>query len=127
MNLILFLVLLTCLLTSVFWIIPKFASPKDQTAIQDWLKVAFPGVLLLITLIQTRAQDTSLIAFYLLVLALCLSGVYWWIPTYIPKEQQSNTISILFLVVNIAIILTNTLSPPMSPLSAYVGARRKFT
>jgi hypothetical protein len=125
MNLILFLILLSCLLTSVFWIIPKYASDKDQELIKDWIGIGFAGLLLTITLVQTRGQDTSLfipIVFYLWVLAVCLSGVYWWIPAYIPKTEQNRAISILFLVVNLAVIMTNSLSPAMSPS---LGGRRK--
>jgi len=125
MNLILFLVVLTCLLTSVFWIIPKYASEKDQEIIKDWIGIGFAGLLLSITLIETRGQDTSVfipIVFYLWVVAVCVSGVYWWIPAYIPKTEQKRAISILFLVVNLAVIMTNSLSPAISPT---LGGRRK--
>lgn len=125
MNILLFLFLLVSLLASVFWIIPTYASEKDQETIKDWLGIGFAGLLLTITLIETRAQDTTLtipIVFYLLVLGVCLSGVYWWIPAYIPKDEQSKAISLMFLVVNVAIILTNSLSPATKPT---FGARRK--
>jgi hypothetical protein len=125
MNIILFLGLLGCLLASVFWIIPTYASEKDQEIIHDWLGIGFAGLLLTTTLIETRAQDTSLIIpilFYLLVLLVCLSGIYWWIPTYVPKTEQRRAISILFLVVNLAVIMTNSLSPAMK---VTVAGRRK--
>jgi hypothetical protein len=125
MNLLLFLGLVTCLLASVFWIIPKYASEKDQEIIKDWLGIGFAGLLLIITLIETRAQDTTLvipIVLYLLVLIICLSGIYWWIPTYIAKPEQSKAISLMFLVVNLALILTNSLNPTPKPT---FGARRK--
>ena len=125
MNLLLFLCLVVCLLASVFWIIPKYASEKDQDIIKDWLGIGFAGILLTITLIETRAQDTTLVipvVLYLLVLAICLSGMYWWIPTYIAKPEQSKAISLMFLVVNLAVILTNSMSPALKPA---LGARRK--
>jgi len=125
MNILLFLVLLGCLLTITFWIIPNYASEKDQDIIHDWLGIGFAGVLLTATLIETRAQDTSLIIpilFYLCVLAVCVSGVYWWIPSYIPKTEQTRAITILFLVVNLAVILTNSMSPAMK---LTVAGRRK--
>lgn len=125
MNLLLFVGLLGCLLASVFWIIPTYASEKDQETIKDWLGIGFAGVLLTITLIETRAQDSTLtipIVFYLFVLGVCLSGVYWWIPAYIPKAEQSKAISLMFLVVNLAIILTNSMSPATKPT---FGGRKK--
>ena len=125
MNLLLFLCLVVSLLASVFWIIPKYASEKDQEIIKDWLGIGFAGLLLTITLIETRAQDTTLVipmVLYLFVLAICLSGIYWWIPTYIPKSEQSKAISLMFLVVNIAVILTNSMSPALKPA---LGGRRK--
>ena len=125
MNLILFLVLLSCLLITTFWIIPKYATDNEQAMIKDWVGIGFAGLLLTTTLIETRAQDTTLIipfVFYLWVLAICLSGVYWWIPAYVPKPEQNKAITILFLVVNVAINLTNSLSPALSPS---LGGRRK--
>ena len=125
MNLLLFLCLVVSLLASVFWIIPKYASEKDQEIIKDWLGIGFAGLLLTITLIETRAQDSTLvipIVLYLLVLAICLSGIYWWIPTYIPKPEQHKAISLMFLVVNLAVIVTNSMSPALKPA---LGGRRK--
>ncbi len=116
MNLIVFLIFLAVLLTSIFWIIPTYAPQNKQEIIKDWLGIGFSGLLLLFALYETRAKDRSLsvpIVFYLFVLALCLSGVYWWIPKYVKLTEQNDAIRWLFTSTSIAIILANNISPAM--------------
>lgn len=125
MNLVLFLGLLTILLVSIFWIIPTFAPKDKQDEIKEWLGLGFSGMLLVIALFETRMRDESLtipVVFYLGVLALCLSGVYWWIPTYVKPKEQKTATTWLFYSVTIAIILTNLFSPAMRPT---LGGRRR--
>jgi len=124
MNFILFLFLLTSLLVSIFVIIPKYAPVKQQTLIKDWVGLGFNAILLLWALVFTRGNDIMLPAvFYVFVVALCVSGVYWWIPTYIKPEEQTSAISTMFLSVTVAIILSQNMSPSM----AITAGRRLFT
>ena len=128
MNVFVFLILLGILLTSIFWIIPTYASPKDQDTIKNWLGLGFSGLMLVISLVETRAQDPALIPpvlLYVVVLALCLSGVYWWIPTYIKPAEQSDAIKWMFLSTSFAIILTNILTKKAIPATISMGGRRR--
>lgn len=115
MNFILFLFLLTSLLVSIFVIIPKYAPVKQQTLIKDWVGLGFNAILLVWALAFTRGNDMMIPAvFYIFVVALCVSGVYWWIPTYVKPEEQNSAISTMFLSVTVAIILSQNMSPSMA-------------
>lgn len=117
MNILLFLVLLTILLVSIFVIIPKYAPVKQQALIKDWVGLGFNALLLLWALGVTRGNDVTLTipaVFYVFVVALCVSGVYWWIPTYVKPEEQNQAISNMFLTVTVATILSQNMTPAMA-------------
>jgi hypothetical protein len=127
------LILLALLFTSLFVIIPKYA-PKDQvTIIQDWLGLGFSGLILLISIFSSRFTYESLsikFVLFLIVLGISLSGIYWWIPTYIKKEDQTKAIQYMFNSITAAVILTNVMADSMYPLVPQsvvmtAGRRRK--
>ena len=108
----LLIAVLQILFSTTYIIIPKFAPDDQQDMIQSWTGLAFNGVLLSVVVFQTRFQDPSLITpiiFYLFVIGFVVSGIYWWIPTYIPKEDQDETTHIIFLSVSMGIVLINGL------------------
>jgi hypothetical protein len=116
MNAILLLALLSILFTSLFIIIPKFSPTNLQDMIKNWLGIGFSGLLLILALIQSKFSDPTMITpvlFYTFVLLFCLSGVYWWIPTFVKKEEQADAIKYMFLSVTFAVILVNNMSPSM--------------
>lgn len=105
--------LLAGLFISLYVIIPKYANPKDEAIIQDWVGLGFNGLLFLIVLYETNLKHTSVyyaIAFFLVALIVALSGVYWWIPTYIKKENQTDSIKIMFTTLSAAVLLTNLIT-----------------
>lgn len=121
----LLLALLTILFTSIFVIIPKYAPADKQDMIKNWLGLGFSGLLLAISMFQTKFNDPTLITpvlFYLFVVAFILSGIYWWIPKYVDPKDQSEAIKYTFLSTTIAIILANGFSPSMIPV---MGGRRR--
>lgn len=125
------LTLLALLLTSLFVIIPKYA-PKDQvTIIQDWLGLGFSGLILLVSLFSSKFSNESMTIkslFFLVVLVVSLSGIYWWIPTYIKKDQENKAIQHMFNSMTLSIILVNIMSDsfyPLTPPLMTAGRRRK--
>jgi len=125
------LVLLALLFTSLFVIIPKYA-PKDQvTIIQDWLGLGFSGLILIISVFSSRFSSESMAiktVFFLVVLAISLSGIYWWIPKYIKKEDQTKATQYMFNSITAAVILVNILSDSLYPLASQpmiAGRRRR--
>ena len=130
MSPVLLLTLLGVLLTSLFVIIPKYAPPNQETIIQDWVGLGFNGLLFLIVLYETRLQYGNVyyaISFFLVALAIALSGVYWWIPKYIKKEKQSDATKYMFNALSVAILLTNisTKAVPIGVYNDMSGGRRR--
>ena len=113
MNAIVLFVLLALLLVSLYVIIPKYAPADQEAIIQDWVGLAFNGLLFLIVLYETRLKYMNVyyaIAFFLVALAVALSGVYWWIPKYIKKEKQADATKIMFTTLSVAVLLSNVLT-----------------
>ncbi len=110
MNPILLVLLLAVLFISLFVIIPKYADPRKEAIIQDWVGLSFNGLLFAFVLYETKLKYANVyyaIGFFLVALAVALSGVYWWIPKYIKKENQTDAIKYMFNALSVAIILTN--------------------
>lgn len=113
MSPVLLLILLSGLFLSIFVIIPKYASSSQEAIIQDWVGFGFNGLLFLIVLYETQLKYRNVyyaIAFFLVALAISLSGVYWWIPKYIKKQQQDDALKYMFNALSIAILLTNIMT-----------------
>jgi hypothetical protein len=123
--------LLASLLISMFVIIPKYADPRQEAIIQDWVGLGFNGLLFLIVLYETRLRYMNVyyaIAFFLVALAVAVSGVYWWIPTYIKKDKQQDAIKTMFTSLSVAVLLTNIFTSAV-PIGVYndgsMGGRRR--
>lgn len=132
MNPVILLGLLTTLMVSLFVIIPKYAPANQQVIIQDWVGISFNALLFGIVLYETRLKYVNVyyaIAFFCVALAVALSGVYWWIPKYIPKEKQSDAIKTMFTTLSVAILLTNIMSNAVPvgyrPYNDLGGGRRR--
>lgn len=113
MTPIVLLSLLSALFISLFVIIPKYANSSQETIIQDWVGLGFNGLLFLVVLYETRLQYRNVyyaISFFLVALAVALSGIYWWIPKYIKKEKQSDAVKYMFNSLSVAILLTNIIT-----------------
>ena len=111
MNVILLLLLLLVSGISLYVIIPTFAPKDQQDIIQKWVGLAFNGLLYAIILIESRFQYmNTLQAFFFLLFTIgfALAGIYWWIPTYIPKEKQHETTITMFNMLSLSVLLMNT-------------------
>ena len=130
MNPILPVILLSLLFISLYVIIPKYAPADQEVIIQDWLGLGFNGLLFLIVLYETKLKYVNAyygISFFLIALAISLSGIYWWIPKYIKKEKQADAVKTMFTTLSVAILLTNisTKSVPVS-FNDMEGGRRRL-
>lgn len=102
--------LLAMLFISLFVIIPKYAPPSQEAIIQDWLGMGFNGLLFLVVLYETKLKYRNVyygISMFLVALAIALSGIYWWIPTYVKKEKQTDAIKYMFNALSAAVLITN--------------------
>jgi len=124
MNLLLLVGLLAVLFTSQFVIIPKFAPLEKQEMINNWMQLAFPALLILIVVAETKFSDPNIlypIALYLILVVFVVSAVFWWIPTYIPEGKRQDAIKYIFIATSVAVGLSNTLTAP----PVYSGGRRR--
>lgn len=83
------------LLIVVYLVVPEAAPPDQVDSIKHWVLTAFSATFLL--LIMVSAKDEINIFVIFLVGAIVLSGIIWWVPTYIPKEDQELTSHILIV------------------------------
>ena len=100
-------------MVSLYVIIPKYAPADKEAIIQDWVGLGFNGLLFLIVLYETRLKYMNVyyaISFFLVALAVALSGVYWWIPNYIKKEKQADATKTMFTTLSVAVLLSNVLT-----------------
>jgi hypothetical protein len=130
MSPILLVGLLAALFISIYVIIPKYANPKDEAIIQDWLGMGFNGLLFLIVLYETQLNYMNVyyaIGFFLVALTVALSGVYWWIPKYIKKEKQTDAIKTMFTALSVAVLIVNVTAKavPIGRYNDMGGGRRK--
>lgn len=91
------------LLVSVYLLIPELA-PKDQVEnIKRWVLASFSAIFLM--LITVSAKDKVNIFIIMFVGVVVLSGILWWVPSYIPEEDQDLAIHILIISSSIFITL----------------------
>jgi hypothetical protein len=113
MNAALLLLLLGSLFASLYVIIPIYAPKAQQEEIQDWVGLGFNGILFAMVLYETRFQYMNVyggILGLLIALSIALSGIYWWIPKYIPKPKQVSVIKDMFTGLSAAVLITNILT-----------------
>jgi hypothetical protein len=74
------------LLIVVYLIIPKLVSPDKKDDVEHWVLASFSAVFLLLTVVSVRNMISMFVV--LLIGAVVLSGLIWWVPTYIPEEDR---------------------------------------
>jgi hypothetical protein len=97
------------LLLVVFFVIPKYVAADQQDDATHWAMVTYSALLFLLTAIKTEfnAMNVSLIFLFTVIIAVQTSGVYWWIPKYIPKASQPQATHWMIIGSSMAILLTS--------------------
>jgi hypothetical protein len=110
---ILFIVTMMALLgLSIFYLVPKFAPSEQQAIISDWVGMGVSGAILIYTLVTVRVRDKTMILpiiAYAAVLAVTLTGVYWWIPKYVPAATQADVVKYMFLSTSVVLMLSENI------------------
>lgn len=93
------------LLIIVYLVVPEVA-PEDQVeSIKHWVLTAFSATFLLLIMISAKDEVNVFLIF--LVGAVVLSGIIWWVPTYIPKEDQELVSHILIVSSSVFITIVS--------------------
>lgn len=106
------LVMMAILGLSIFYLVPRFAPSEKQAIISDWVGIGVSGAILTYTLFTVKVRDKTMIVpilAYVLVLAVTISGVYWWVPKYIPAATQADVIKYMFLSTSIVLMLSESI------------------
>jgi len=91
------------LLVSVYLVVPELVSPEKTEDVQHWVLVSFSIIFLL--LITVSAKDKINIFVLLLIGAIVITGLVWWVPAYIPKDKQDLASHILIVSSSVFITL----------------------
>jgi hypothetical protein len=95
------------LLIVVYLVIPETAPPDQVESIKHWVLTAFSATFLLLIMISAKDEINVFVIF--LVGAIVLSGLIWWVPTYIPKEEQDLVSHILIVSSSVFITIVSAL------------------
>jgi len=100
------LILLTLV---IMYIIPKFVPADQQDEVSHMTMVSFSLFMMLFSMAQTDLSTPSIINFVIFVLLIVLqfTGIYWWIPQYIPEDKAVIVIHWMFVISSFLVILTN--------------------
>jgi energy-converting hydrogenase Eha subunit H len=100
------LILLTLV---IMYIIPKFVPPDQQDEVSHMTMVSFSLFMMLFSMAQTDLSTPSIINFLIFVFLIVLqfTGIYWWIPQYIPEDKAVIVIHWMFVISSFLVILTN--------------------
>ena len=89
------------LLIVMYLVVPEVVSPDKRETIEHWVLASFSGIFLLLTMVSVKNMLS--IFTVLLVGVIVLSGLVWWVPTYIPQEDQELASHILIIASTIFI------------------------
>lgn len=95
------------LLISVYLIVPEIAPPDQVESIKHWVLTAFSATFLLLIMISAKDEVNVFIIF--LIGAVVISGIVWWVPTYIQKEDQDLVSHILIVSSSVFITIISAI------------------
>ncbi len=89
------------LLIVMYLVVPNVVPHDRKEDIEHWVLASFSAVFLLLTIVSVK--DTLNVFIIILVGSVVLSGLIWWVPTYVPEEDQELTSHILIIASSITI------------------------
>jgi hypothetical protein len=106
---------LLALFIVVFFLIPKYVPANQQDDATHWAMVSYSILLFLMTALKTEfdAMNMSMIFLFILIIAVQTSGIYWWIPTYIPASARQDTVHWIIIGSSMTILLVGILFTPV--------------
>lgn len=95
------------LLIVVYLLVPELAPHEQEEQIKHWVLASFSAIFLLLIMISAKDEVNVFIIFFVGVVV--MSGILWWIPSYIPKEDQDLVAHILIVSSSIFITIISTI------------------
>jgi hypothetical protein len=106
---------LLLLMLIVFFVIPKYVPSDQQDDATHWAMVTYSALIFLLTSLKTEfdTMSISMIVLFVAIIAVQTSGVYWWIPKYVPKDSQPQTVHWMVIGSSVVILLMGVLFTPV--------------
>lgn len=95
------------LLIVVYLVVPEVAPENQVETIKHWVLTAFSAIFLMLIMISAKDEVNVFVIF--LIGAIVISGLVWWVPSYIPKEDQDLVSHILIVSSSIFITLISAI------------------
>lgn len=95
------------LLIVVYLVVPEIAPENQVEEIKHWVLTSFSAIFLLLIMISAKDEVNVFVIF--LVGAIVISGIVWWVPTYIAKEDQELVSHILIVSSSVFITIISAL------------------
>lgn len=112
-----------------FWIIPEHINKPNQNSISSIVTFISACISLLVNINATGFNYINMIyiTIFILIISIDVAGIYWWIPTYVPKQRQDETTRYLILGTSILLMVssvfeTSTLSQNSSATSVITSS-----
>ena len=122
------------LLVIVYIILPKLAPPDKEEDIKHWILTSFSSIFLI--LIMASSYEKVNVFVLLFIGVVVISGIAWWVPSYIPKDDQYLVSNILIVISSAFITIISTLFSledtetlglhQASILEKFMGGKRKL-
>ena len=127
----------------LYWIIPTYIAIDKQEQIKDIVLISYSGILFFINVLSIDRYSTGIsgiviLAFTLFIIGFVASGTFWWIPTYVPANQQkiarqwliisASIVTVVFSFINRRLSSINSTSETIIqdiPFFKHAGKRRK--
>lgn len=87
----------------MYLVVPSVVSPERKEIVEHWILASFSAIFLILTM----ASVTNVLSIFvvLIVGAVVLSGIIWWVPAYIPEEDQDLASHIL--IISSSVLITS--------------------
>jgi hypothetical protein len=95
------------LLIVVYLVVPEVSPKENVESIKHWVLTAFSAIFLLLIMVSAKNEINIFIIF--LVGVIVLSGIIWWVPSYIPEEDQDLVSHILIVSSSVFITIISAL------------------
>lgn len=95
------------LLVSIYLLVPELAPKEQVEDIKHWVLASFSGIFLLLMMVSAKDKVNIFIIFF--VGAIVISGILWWVPSYIPKEDQELATHLLIISSSVFITIISAI------------------
>lgn len=109
---------------AVYWAIPTYAPKEKQEGITEIVMISYSGILFFLNVLSIDYYSTGvsaivILAFIAVMIGIVASGIFWWIPTYLPVDQQKIAKQWLVISASMTTVVFSFINRRMSSVDAY--------